>query len=156
MLQPCCPQAYEIWQTHGAWITHHSPNFGPGTFDRFKMASGITEAEFTTADAQRQLIKQHMDQLLGTDGVLALPTAPGPAVKINTPASQLNDWRRSLLSLTCIAGLAVLPQVSLPFAQVDGLPVGFSLIGPKRSDEQLLELAVKLSAAVWQPATATV
>eukprot|EP00878_Enallax_costatus_P017900 GHUV01018815.1.p1 GENE.GHUV01018815.1~~GHUV01018815.1.p1 ORF type:complete len:449 (+),score=59.15 GHUV01018815.1:982-2328(+) len=104
-------QAYEIWQTHGAWITHHSPNFGPGTFDRFKMASGITEAEFTTADAQRQLIKQHMDQLLGTDGVLALPTAPGPAVKINTPASQLNDWRRSLLSLTCIAGLAVLPQV---------------------------------------------
>lgn len=105
-------QAYEIWQAHGAWVSQQNPNFGPGISDRFKMASGITQEQFKAADAKRQLITKHMQQLLGSDGVLALPTAPGPAVLLNTPADQLDDWRRSLLSLTCIAGLAGLPQVS--------------------------------------------
>lgn len=104
-------QAYEIWQTHGAWVTQHKPDFGPGVSDRFKMASQITKEEFESANVKRQLIKQHMDQLLGRDGVIALPSAPGPAVRLDTPADHLDDWRRSLLSLTCIAGLAGLPQV---------------------------------------------
>lgn len=52
-----------------------------------------------------------MLQLLGADGVLALPTAPGPAIPIDMPGAQVDDWRTRLLSLTCIAGLAGLPQV---------------------------------------------
>lgn len=52
-----------------------------------------------------------MAQLLGSDGVLALPTSPGPAVHCNTPEAELNEWRKGLLSLTCVAGLAGLPQV---------------------------------------------
>ncbi len=39
-------------------------------------------------------------------------------------------------------------QVSLPLAQVDGLPVGLSLIGPAGADERLLELAERLAAAL--------
>ncbi len=35
-------------------------------------------------------------------------------------------------------------QVSLPVAQVGGLPVGLSLIGPRGSDERLLELSESL------------
>jgi Asp-tRNA(Asn)/Glu-tRNA(Gln) amidotransferase A subunit family amidase len=38
--------------------------------------------------------------------------------------------------------------VTIPLAAVDGLPVGFSLIGPAGSDEQLLDVAVQLVAAV--------
>lgn len=52
-----------------------------------------------------------MLDLLGPDGVLALPSAPGPAIPCATPGSELEDWRARLLSLTCIAGLAGLPQV---------------------------------------------
>jgi hypothetical protein len=46
----------------------------------------------------------------------------------------------------CAAVIAL--QVTIPLASVDSLPAGFSLIGPAGSDEQLLEVAVQLTAAV--------
>jgi amidase len=49
------------------------------------------------------------------------------------------------LSLTCIAGLARLPQVTLLVASVDGCPVGLSLIGRRGSDRQLLSLVTRIA-----------
>lgn len=46
------------------------------------------------------------------------------------------------------ASIPPLLQVTIPLAVVDGLPVGLSLIGPAGSDEQLLDVAVGLTAAV--------
>ncbi len=90
------------------------------------------------------MVTARMVEVLGSDGFLMLPTAPGPAPLKNTPPEQLNTWRTNLLSLTSIAGLAGLPQVSIPLAQVEGLPVGLSIIGPAGSDEALLELTGRL------------
>ena len=64
-----------------------------------------------TAKARRKQIAGHMHKLLGTDGVMMLPSAPGPAPKLNTPPAETDQFRTRLLSLTCIAGLAGLPQV---------------------------------------------
>lgn len=50
-------------------------------------------------------------------------------------------WRNQVMCLLCIAGLGGLPQVSLPLAQVDGLPVGVSMVTRRDSDEALLTLA---------------
>jgi len=52
-----------------------------------------------------------MGQLLGEDGVLVLPAAPGPAPLLESTPAELDAWRSKLLPLTCIAGLAGLPQV---------------------------------------------
>lgn len=38
------------------------------------------------------------------------------------------------------------PQVNLPIAEVEGLPVGLGLIGPPGSDEDLLQLTERLMA----------
>lgn len=40
--------------------------------------------------------------------------------------------------------LCLLLQVTLPLVSLEGCPVGLSLIGPKGSDEQLLEVTEKL------------
>jgi amidase len=96
------------------------------------------------ACAKREAVRGHLEQLLGADGCLLVPTAPGPAPPLALPARELDDWRKRLLSLTCIAGLARLPQVTLPVAAVDGLPVGLSLVGPYGSDMQLLDIAARL------------
>ena len=45
------------------------------------------------------------------------------------------------MCLLCIAGLAGLPQISLPLATIDGLPLGLSLVGPPGADRQLLALS---------------
>ena len=49
------------------------------------------------------------------------------------------------MRLTCIAGLAGLPQMTLPVATLCGLPVGLSLIGWAGGDEALLALGLRLS-----------
>jgi amidase len=48
------------------------------------------------------------------------------------------------MRLTCVAGMAGLPQVTLPVGTVSGCPVGLSFVGWSGSDEALLDLAVRL------------
>jgi amidase len=138
-------QGHEAWALHGPWIRRHRPAFGPGIGDRFAAASAITGAELAEARAQRAQIAAHLDALLGTDGVLALPSAPGAAPALG---AQSDAGRRRLIALTAVAGLAGLPQVSLPVAQVGGRPVGLGLVGPRGSDEAQLVLAEALLAAL--------
>jgi amidase len=48
------------------------------------------------------------------------------------------------LSITCIAGLARLPQVSIPLRTASGLPMGVSLLGAPGSDRALVALARRI------------
>ncbi|PNH09482.1 Amidase 1 [Tetrabaena socialis] len=147
-------QGFEVWREHGAWVTEHRPEFGPGIKERFAMAAAITPEQLAAANIQRAALRAHVVSLLGPDGVIALPTTPGPAPPVNTPPAQLDAWRTRLISLTSIAGLAGLPQVHLPLARVDGLPVGLGLIGPPGSDEALLELTEGLAGLLLPGAEA--
>src|SRR5574338_419581 len=95
----------------------------------------------------REAIARHMNEMLAGNGVLALPTVPGIAPLRNTPPAELDDFRGRAMSLLCIAGLARLPQVSLPLATLDGCPLGLSLIAARGGDMMLLGLAKALAAA---------
>jgi amidase len=91
--------------------------------------------------------------------VLALPSAPSIAPLIDTPAAAMEEFRARVMRLTCSAGLAGLPQMSLPVGTVEGCPVGLSFIGWAGGDEALLGLAVRLArycgvAGVSAPITA--
>jgi amidase len=80
-----------------------------------------------------------MALLLGNDAMICLPTAPGIAPKINTPPGELEAFRSRAFALLSIAGLARLPQISLPLGALDGSPIGLSIIGPRGSDRGLLD-----------------
>jgi amidase len=56
----------------------------------------------------------------------------------------VDGLRARALPMLCIAGLARLPQVSLPLATLNGCPLGLSLIAARGNDTLLLELAKKL------------
>ena len=53
--------------------------------------------------------------------------------------------RMRTMHLTCIAGISGVCQVSIPFKNNEGVPVGVSLIGPAGSDLALIRLATALS-----------
>ena len=78
-----------------------------------RLISIAESLQVNSAKEMRESIRQHMDELLGDDAVLMVPSAPGPAPILNTPLQKLNSYRASLISLTSIAGLAGLPQVWL-------------------------------------------
>ncbi|KAK9826142.1 hypothetical protein WJX81_008525 [Elliptochloris bilobata] len=145
-------QGFEVWRALGAWVTEQRPAFGMGIAERFQMASRVTPKQAEEATEQRRAITARLDELLGGDAAVLLPSAPGPAPRLRTPPGVLDAFRRRLLTLTSPAGLGGLPQVSLPIATVDGCPLGLGVMGPRGSDEDLLELAAHILALLQHPA----
>ena len=140
-------QGDEIHKRHSAWIDAHHPSFGPGIAERFAWTRTIEPAEVERMRPQREAAAAHMDALLGDDAVLCLPTAPGIAPKLATPAPELEVFRTRAFGLLSIAGLARLPQLSLPLCTLHGCPLGISLIAPRGRDLGLLAFVAKNFAA---------
>jgi len=134
-------QGAEIWAQHGAWINRYRPEFGPGIRERFAWAATLTARETAAAMPAREAVARHLDALLRDDAMLCLPTAPGIAPWLNTPSAQLETFRANAFALLSIAGLARLPQISLPLGTSEGCPIGLSVIGPRRSDQGMLDWA---------------
>ena len=131
-------QGAEIARQHGAWIDRHGPTFGPGIRERFLWVRTIDAEAVASATVVRERVARHMDALLGDDALLILPTAPGIAPRLKTPAAELEAFRARAFALLSIAGLARLPQVSLPLGTLEGCPLGLSLLGPRGCDRGLL------------------
>jgi amidase len=140
-------QAREIMASHGAWIAEARPAFGPESQERFDWAATVTEELAAPARALRVGFAARLTGLLGDDGLLCLPAAPGIAPLCASDAEQLKAHRSAVLSLTAIAGLAGLPQIALPLARVEGCPLGISLMAPAGADEDLLAFAEAFCAS---------
>jgi amidase len=76
-----------------------------------------------------------------------LPSAADVAPPIASSGPEVNAFRLRTMQVTCIAGHARLPQVSIPLATAQGLPFGVGLIGPPGSDLALLALAEELAGS---------
>lgn len=137
-------QGAEAWAAHGAWIRATDPAFGPGIRERFELASKVTDAEVAEAKRGRERFAAHMAALLREDVAICLPTAPGIAPRRDASQGELEAVRRQALPLLAIAGLAGLPQISLPLASLEGCPLGLSAIAARGRDSALLALANKI------------
>ncbi len=147
-------QGREAWLTDGPLIERYAPPLGAGVAERFAFSRGVTDAQVADATAFRGRFAAHLDALLGHDGVLLLPTMPDIAPLRAEPESGLEDYRNRAIRLLCAAGLAGVPQLSLPLAGRDGAPLGLSLLGPRGSDRALVALAQRLAAAGVGPGPA--
>ena len=135
-------QAAEVWASVGAWVTEVRPKLGPGVKERIAWAATVTPEMHAEASARRAEIVARMEQLIGPDDILCLPTSPRAAPLLGTPVDKIEiEYRNQAMCLLCIAGLAGLPQLSLPLAQIDGLPLGLSIVGRRGADTMLLSIA---------------
>jgi amidase len=135
-------QAAEVWASVGPWIREVAPRLGPGVKERIEWAATVTPQMLAEASARRTEIVHRMQHLIGPDDVLCLPTSPRAAPPLGTPVDKIEiEYRNQAMQLLCIAGLAGLPQLSLPMAQIDGLPLGLSIVGCRGADTMLLSIA---------------
>jgi amidase len=137
-------QGREAWTVDGALIERYRPPLGPGVAQRFAWAREIPDAKVADAQTFRVRFRAHMGALLGRDGVLLLPTMPDIAPLVSDDEAGLESYRNRALQLLCVAGLAGLPQLSLPWATRLGAPLGLSLVGPPGSDRSLVALAQRI------------
>jgi amidase len=138
-------QSAEAWAQHGEWVTRVKPDLGPGIRQRIRFAADLDPALVGPARKRREEISGQMDRLLAGGAVLVLPTVPGIAPLRNAAPADTEDFRARALAVLCPAGLARLPQVSLPLAKLDGCPLGLSLVAARGADEMLLALAKELA-----------
>lgn len=138
-------QAASIWSNLGDWITATDPHLGPGIKQRFDWAKALEPDEVEAAHRRMDEIRKQIAGLIQDGDVLCLPTSPRPAPLRNLPLDDIEiRYRHQAMHLLCISGLGGLPQISLPMSELDGLPLGLSLNGPRGADMQLLQLAKSL------------
>ena len=133
-------QCAGIWQTLGPWISSTQPRFGDAVAPRFAEASSITPAEIARWTPVRASLAARVGATLG-DGVgLVVPTTPRIALRKNAAPSEFSDFYQRSLTITSIAGHAGLPQISVPVGDIDGCPVGLSIVASSGHDHALLEI----------------
>ena len=138
-------QAKEIWETYGAFVEQHRPKFGPGIRERMEFAASVTEEVASAARQKRTNEMSRIRAIIKPGTVVALPAAPCVAPPVDISTAEMESFRVRTFRLTSIAGLAGLPQVVVPAGTAGGFPAGLSFIGWARSDEVLLDLAVRIA-----------
>lgn len=134
-------QGAEIWRTLGAWIEEVQPEIGPGIKERLAWCSGIDADARCAADSERDRITDRVNEVTRDGAVLVMPVAPGPAIPAGQAAVASDSVRAKIIRLSGIAPLARVPQLSMPVAKVDSMPVALSLMGAPGADEMLLAMA---------------
>jgi amidase len=140
-------QPVEAYNTFKPWLDERNPRFAFSVAKALVMGSMIPAADQAWATLMRQEARGRMAHLLPEGTILCLPTTPFPAPKVGLPLSVLDPLRDRITCLCAQGGLAGHPQVNLPCATVDGLPVGLSIIGPRGSDASLVAVARALEGA---------
>ncbi len=134
-------QPYEAWQTFQEWIDRNNPRFQFSVARNLAFAPTVPASERAWASLVRQEARGRMRQLVPPGTILCLPTTPFPAPLCGQSLSALEPLRDRITALCAHGGLTGVPQVSLPGATVDGLPVGLSIVGARGSDASLVAVA---------------
>lgn len=130
-------QGIEIWKIHGDWVKTVKPRFAPAISDRFQWASTLDPSIYEDLKQKQQRIQEYLQNKIG-DGLLVIPTTASVAPKKNATLESVEAVRTKTMQLTCIAGLAGFPQVTVPVFRKDGLALGLSFIANKGRDRSLL------------------
>ena len=145
-------QSREAWNSVKDWIDAVNPRFSFEVSDRYITAREITDAQVAAAQSGRDAIIQTMDQVFaGEETVVCLPTTVAPAPPMGQKVSDRHALRLRNSALTSVAGNTGRPQLTIPAAVVNGLPIGLSLLGNRRSDPSLIALAREFASAHPSP-----
>ena len=140
-------QGREAWDTFGEWIDRHNPRFAFDIADNFVRGRETPNAVLAAAREFRAARRAELMAMLDQETIFLLPTAPFPAPLRGQPRSTMWAQRTAISTLTTISGTLGAPQLSMPRALVDGLPVGLSILARPGGDDMLLAFARSPAAA---------
>jgi amidase len=142
-------QGAETLSSLGDWIADVKPEFGPASQAGFDFIKKRDRTRIGEAVGRRERYFQQFRRSLGPRDLICLPTSPTIAPLKGSHAHDRNsDYYRRTLSLTAIAGVGRLPQVSMPLAIVGTAPIGLSFIAAHGEDQFLLRMARSMEPAV--------
>ncbi|SDF17535.1 amidase [Thalassobaculum litoreum] len=138
-------QPREAYETFKPWIDTN-PRMAFGVARGLMQGAAVTETELGWANQMRREARGRLKSLLPAGTILCLPTTPFPAPPTGLSISQQTPLRELITCLCAFGGLAGRPQVSIPGATVDGLPIGLSIVGGPGTDAALIAVARALES----------
>ena len=139
-------QPREAWETFKPWLDTANPRLAFGVARGLLQGASVTEVELGWANQMRREVRGRLKSLLPPGTILCLPTTPFPAPPTGLSISEQTPLREQITCLCALGGLAGRPQVSIPGSEVDGLPVGLSIVGGPGTDATLIAVAQALEA----------
>ena len=139
-------QPYEAWLTFKEWIDRVNPRLQYSVARALALGSTISDSDRHWAALMRSEARARLTWLLPAGTILCMPTTPFPAPRKGLPLATVEPLRSRIHCLAAHGGLAGMPQVTLPGAGVDGLPVGLSILGARGSDAMLIAVAKAMEA----------
>jgi amidase len=139
-------QGFQAWQSQGESIQRFDFQLGPGVRERFAWSRTVTPAQNEESERVREQFRANLLNLFDGGRIILMPTMPDVAPLLSDTDEALESYRNQAIRMLCVAGLGGCPQLSLPLMQIDGVPLGLSLIGPPGSDKGLIELGRMLMA----------
>ena len=110
----------------------------------FVLSSGFYDAYFLKAAKARTLIINEYQKAFSQCDFILAPVAPSPPFKLGAKTSDpVSMYLEDLMTVP--VSLAGVPGLTIPAGKTaSGLPIGLQLVGPRRSDKNLLNFAKEL------------
>jgi amidase len=139
-------QCVEIWNAVGAWIEAHQPEMGSRIQDAMDHFKQLDRSSLNNALYLREKMFSKVVQFTKPGDLFCYPTVPmiAPIKKELDDTKKCMDYYKRTMSITSFAGIAYLPEISIPVIKVRNSPLGLSLAAVYRQDEFLLAAAKKL------------
>ena len=133
---------YEFSEVHRERYARYGAMFRPESAQLYESGLAIAAQDAEAGRASRIALRQRLHERMDRSGIdmWLAPSAVGPA-----PASLRTTGDPAMNLPWTHAGV---PVISLPFGDVDGLPLGLSLVGRFGHDETLLGQAAMVEAVL--------
>jgi Asp-tRNA(Asn)/Glu-tRNA(Gln) amidotransferase A subunit family amidase len=126
-------QLYGMARYYGPLSDYHGPLMSPRLTQHVAEGREISSAAYQQAVARREVAYASLAPIFAGFDAILTPASPGPA-----PRGLSYTGEATFNALWTYTGT---PCVNLPLLEVDGLPLGVQLVGPRGADGPLLRTA---------------
>ena len=126
-------QLYGMARYYGPLSDYHGPLMSPRLTQHVVEGREISSERYREAVARREVAYAALAPIFARFDAILTPASPGPA-----PKGLRTTGEATFNAFWTYTGV---PCVSLPLLEIDGLPMGVQLVGPRGSDGPLLRTA---------------
>src|SRR5256714_3312903 len=135
---------------HARWIRARPRAYGADVRIRLQLGALVAGTDYVLAQRMPAKIKDAVRRTLDEVDILLLPTTPITAPVIG---ERIVQWRTgaepvdgALVRLTAPFNLTGVPALSVPYGEINGLPVGLQLVGRWQDEARVLAVGRLIEA----------
>ncbi len=137
----------EIWNTFGTWMKNEKPKLSSGVeFNLRGYAESANRKDIQSSLYAKKAFQNKINNFLCEGKILCFPTTVDLAPRLGdiTPDFLAGDYIPRAMGVNAISSLSCAPQITIPVAEANGVPIGLSFIAGKGQDMMLISFCNQL------------